>query len=114
MLGAVLVGDGPASEVYIRLKHQAAANEAGIVAEDVRLPETTSEAELLEDRRRAERGDDAVDALLVQLPLPEGIDEATGDPRTGPEEGCRWASSPERRRLMLGRPTLVACDAAAE
>src|SRR3979409_1037779 len=48
-LVTVLVGDDPASQVYIRLKHQAAA-EAGIVAEDLRLPETTSEAELLEIR----------------------------------------------------------------
>src|ERR1700743_3807301 len=72
-LTTILVGDDAASDVYIRLKHKA-ATEAGCRADDIRLPATTSEAELLE--RIAElNADDSVDALLVQLPLPDGIDE---------------------------------------
>jgi methylenetetrahydrofolate dehydrogenase (NADP+)/methenyltetrahydrofolate cyclohydrolase len=68
------VGDDPASEVYIRLKHKATL-EAGMEARDVRLPADTPEEELL--RVVAElNADDAIDGLLVQLPLPEHLDEA--------------------------------------
>ena len=72
-LATVLVGDDPASEVYIRLK-QKAAKEAGIDARDVRLDAATSEAEVLTlvDELNA---DDDVDGILVQLPLPPQIDE---------------------------------------
>ncbi len=70
----MLVGDDPASEIYIRLK-QKAATEAGIRASDLRLPATISEDELL-DKVAELNADDDVDALLVQLPLPDHIDEA--------------------------------------
>ena len=73
-LATVLVGDDPASEVYIRLKHKATL-EAGMEARDVRLPHETSEAELLGVVAEL-NADDAIDGLLVQLPLPEQIDEA--------------------------------------
>ncbi|MBA2462052.1 MAG: bifunctional 5,10-methylenetetrahydrofolate dehydrogenase/5,10-methenyltetrahydrofolate cyclohydrolase [Actinobacteria bacterium] len=73
-LATILVGDDPASDVYIRAKHKASA-EVGIEARDVRLLETTSEAELL--RTVAElNADDGIDGILVQLPLPAGLDEA--------------------------------------
>src|SRR5882724_9210311 len=72
-LVTVLVGDDPASEVYIRLKHKA-ANEAGFDAVDVRLPADTAESELLARVAALNESDDA-DAILVQLPLPGHIDE---------------------------------------
>src|SRR5277367_1743666 len=72
-LATILVGDDPASDIYIRLKHKA-ATEAGFRADDIRLPATTSEGDLLA-RIEELNADDAVDALLVQLPLPDGIDE---------------------------------------
>src|SRR5947208_2284940 len=73
-LVTVLVGDDPASEVYIRLKHKA-ATEAGFDAQDVRLPADTSADDLL--AKVAElNADEQVDAMLVQLPLPDHIDEA--------------------------------------
>ncbi len=73
-LTTVLVGEDPASQIYIRLK-QEAATEAGIEARDVRLPEDIVEGELV--ARVAElNADDTVDALLLQLPLPDHIDEA--------------------------------------
>lgn len=74
-LATVLVGDDPASDVYIRHKH-ADANEVGIRAIDERLPADTSEEEVLalvDDLNR----DDGVDGLLVQTPLPRHLDEAT-------------------------------------
>jgi methylenetetrahydrofolate dehydrogenase (NADP+) / methenyltetrahydrofolate cyclohydrolase len=71
-LVTVLVGDDPASEIYIRLKHQAAVD-AGIAATDLRLPAEISEADLLA-RIAALNADPKVDAMLVQLPLPTHID----------------------------------------
>ena len=72
-LATVLVGDDPASDVYIRMKHKATI-EVGIEARDLRLPATTSEQELLGLVAEL-NADDAIDGILVQLPLPDGIDE---------------------------------------
>jgi methylenetetrahydrofolate dehydrogenase (NADP+) / methenyltetrahydrofolate cyclohydrolase len=72
-LATVLVGDDPASDVYIRAKHRATL-EVGMVPRDLRLPATTTEDELLELVREL-NGDDGVDGILVQLPLPGQIDE---------------------------------------
>src|SRR3954468_15036977 len=73
-LTTVLVGDDPASDVYIRAKHRA-ASAVGITANDIRLPAETTEDELLELLGRLNQDPD-VDAILVQLPLPSHIDEA--------------------------------------
>ena len=72
-LATVLVGDDPASEVYIRLKHEASL-QAGLAAQDIRLPADTTEGELLAVVAEL-NADDAIDGLLVQLPLPKQIDE---------------------------------------
>lgn len=72
-LATVLVGDDPASDIYIRRKHEA-ATEVGIEADDLRLPSETSEEELLDVVARL-NADDDVDGILVQLPLPDQIDE---------------------------------------
>ena len=72
-LATVLVGDDPASDVYIRMKHKATL-EVGIEARDLRLPAETSEEELLGLVAEL-NADDAIDGILVQLPLPEQIDE---------------------------------------
>ena len=73
-LATVLVGDDPASQIYIRLKHQA-AEEVGILATDRRLPEETSEEDLLELLAEL-NGDDSIDGILVQTPLPGQLEEA--------------------------------------
>src|SRR3954453_13655794 len=73
-LVTVLVGDDPASQIYIRLKHEA-ATAAGIEARDVRVPATIAEDELVREVA-ALNAEDAVDAILVQLPVPAHIDEA--------------------------------------
>jgi methylenetetrahydrofolate dehydrogenase (NADP+)/methenyltetrahydrofolate cyclohydrolase len=72
-LATVLVGDDPASDVYIRMKHKATV-EVGIEARDLRLPADTTEEELLALVREL-NADDAIDGILVQLPLPGQIDE---------------------------------------
>ena len=108
-LVTVLVGDDPASQVYIRLKQEAAA-EAGIAAKDVRLPETTSEAEVLEVVAGL-NADDAVDALLVQLPLPKGIDEATVIRALDPNKDVDGLHPLNAGELMLARPRIVPATA---
>jgi len=71
-LCAVLVGDDPASQMYVRAKGKAAAA-AGIASFQRNLPETTSEAELLALIAKL-NADDTIDGILVQLPLPKHID----------------------------------------
>src|SRR6266576_765218 len=72
-LTTVLVGDDPASDVYIRGKHKAAIG-VGIRANDLRLSADIPEDELLQLLADL-NADDAVDGILVQLPLPSHIDE---------------------------------------
>jgi methylenetetrahydrofolate dehydrogenase (NADP+)/methenyltetrahydrofolate cyclohydrolase len=74
-LATVLVGADPASDVYIRAKHRATL-EVGIAPRDLRLPEETTEEELLSLIRDL-NADEAIDGILVQLPLPAQIDEGT-------------------------------------
>src|SRR5690348_8901638 len=72
-LATVLVGDDPASEIYIRLKHKA-LEEVGIEARDIRLAADTPQDEVLRTVAELNR-DDAIDGMLVQLPLPRHLDE---------------------------------------
>ena len=72
-LSTVLVGDDPASDVYITLKHRAAL-EAGIDARDIRLPAETSESDVLALVADL-NADDEIDGILVQVPLPAHMDE---------------------------------------
>jgi len=101
----VLVGDDPASEVYIRLKHKA-ADEAGIEAIDHRLPATTTEDELVELVHHLHR-DDFVDGILVQTPLPDQIDEARVMLAIDPMKDVDGLHPFSAGQLYLGRPTLV-------
>ncbi|HET7648420.1 MAG TPA: bifunctional 5,10-methylenetetrahydrofolate dehydrogenase/5,10-methenyltetrahydrofolate cyclohydrolase [Gaiellaceae bacterium] len=104
-LVTVLVGDDPASEVYIRLKHKAAV-EAGIDATDLRLPAETSEAELLAKVAELDANTN-VDAILVQLPLPKHIDEAKVIRALEPAKDVDGFHPFNAGQLYLGRPTLV-------
>jgi methylenetetrahydrofolate dehydrogenase (NADP+)/methenyltetrahydrofolate cyclohydrolase len=108
-LATVLVGDDPASEVYIRLKHTA-AQQAGIVPVDRRLPEETSEQELLS--LVAELNDDpAIHGVLVQTPLPPQIDEIRATEAVAPEKDVDGFHPLNAGRLYRGRPTLVPATA---
>lgn len=72
-LAVVLVGEDPASQIYVRNKERACA-QVGIESISVRLPATVSQ-QTLEDEIHRLNADPAVDGILVQLPLPEGLDE---------------------------------------
>jgi methylenetetrahydrofolate dehydrogenase (NADP+) / methenyltetrahydrofolate cyclohydrolase len=104
-LATVLVGDDPASEVYIRLKHKA-ADEAGIEAIDHRLPATTTEDDLVELVQHLGE-DDFVDGILVQTPLPEQIDEARVMLAIDPMKDVDGLHPFSAGQLYLDRPTLV-------
>lgn len=104
-LVTVLVGDDPASEVYIRLKHKA-ANEAGFDATDVRLPADTTEEELLTRIADLNVSDEA-DAILVQLPLPDHIDEERVIRTIAPAKDVDGLHPLNAGELYLGRPAIV-------
>jgi len=104
-LATVLVGDDPASDVYIRLKHKAAA-EVGINARDIRLASQTSEDELLQQVEQL-NADDAIDGLLVQLPLPDLIDEARVNRAIAPVKDVDGLHPFNFGHLALGHPTHV-------
>ncbi len=104
-LATVLVGDDPASDVYIRGK-QKAAQAVGIDARDVRLPADTPEDELLALLAEL-NADDAVDGILVQLPLPGHITEAKAIATVDPAKDVDGFHPLNAGLLYLGRPALV-------
>jgi methylenetetrahydrofolate dehydrogenase (NADP+) / methenyltetrahydrofolate cyclohydrolase len=104
-LTTVLVGADPASEIYIGLKHKA-ATEAGFRADDIRLPASTSEAALLAKIEEL-NADDSVDALLVQLPLPDHIDQERVIRAIDPLKDVDGLHPLNQGELLLGRPRLV-------
>jgi methylenetetrahydrofolate dehydrogenase (NADP+)/methenyltetrahydrofolate cyclohydrolase len=104
-LATVLVGDDPASDVYIKLKQRAAA-EAGIEARDIRLDASTSEEDVLalvDDLNR----DDDVDGILVQLPLPSQIDETKVTYAVAPHKDVDGFHPVNAGNLYLGTPLHV-------
>jgi methylenetetrahydrofolate dehydrogenase (NADP+)/methenyltetrahydrofolate cyclohydrolase len=104
-LATVLVGDDPASDTYIGLKHKA-ATAVGIEARDIRLPADISEDDLVH-RVSVLNRDEEVDGMLVQLPLPRHIDEARVLQRIDPVKDVDGLHPFNAGMLFLGRPTLV-------
>jgi methylenetetrahydrofolate dehydrogenase (NADP+) / methenyltetrahydrofolate cyclohydrolase len=104
-LATVLVGDDPASHVYIRHK-QTAATAVGIDARDHRLPVETSQDDLLAFIAEL-NADDEVDGLLVQLPLPGHIDEQAVIEALDPAKDIDGIHPYNAGRLLMGRPALV-------
>jgi methylenetetrahydrofolate dehydrogenase (NADP+)/methenyltetrahydrofolate cyclohydrolase len=104
-LATVLVGEDPASEIYIRHKH-AAAEEAGIAAVDIRLPADVPESEVLERIARL-NADDEIDGILVQTPLPEHIDVDTVQAAVDPVKDVDGFHPLNAGLLYLARPAHV-------
>jgi methylenetetrahydrofolate dehydrogenase (NADP+)/methenyltetrahydrofolate cyclohydrolase len=104
-VATVLVGDDPASHIYINLKQKAAAA-AGIESFDHRIPADTSQDDVLALIAEL-NADDAVDGLLVQLPLPGHIDEAAIIEAIDPAKDIDGIHPVNAGRLYLGRPKLV-------
>jgi methylenetetrahydrofolate dehydrogenase (NADP+) / methenyltetrahydrofolate cyclohydrolase len=104
-LATVLVGDDPASDVYIRLKHKA-ADAVGIEAIDHRLTAVTTEDDLLSLVREL-NADERIDGILVQTPLPEQIDETRVMRTIDPIKDVDGLHPFNAGQLYLGRQTFV-------
>ena len=104
-LATVLVGDDPASQIYIRLKHKAAV-EVGIRPIDNRFPAETPEEDVLELVADLNE-DDGVDGILVQTPLPAQIDEARVMRAIDPMKDVDGLHPFNAGQLFFGRQTLV-------
>jgi methylenetetrahydrofolate dehydrogenase (NADP+) / methenyltetrahydrofolate cyclohydrolase len=104
-LATILVGEDPASHIYVGWKHKA-AEEAGIETRDHRLPEATSESEVLELLQEL-NADDAVDGVLVQLPLPAHVDEPRVIAAIDPDKDVDGLHPLNSGRLFLGEPLHV-------
>ncbi|MFI5306266.1 MAG: bifunctional methylenetetrahydrofolate dehydrogenase/methenyltetrahydrofolate cyclohydrolase FolD [Polyangiales bacterium] len=101
-LEVVLVGDDPASHVYVRNKEKASA-EIGMRGAAHRLPADTSQAKLMELVVRL-NADDAVDGILVQLPLPAQIDPDAVIAMIDPAKDVDGLTATNAGLLVLGRP----------
>jgi methylenetetrahydrofolate dehydrogenase (NADP+)/methenyltetrahydrofolate cyclohydrolase len=109
-LATVLVGEDPASEVYVRNK-VAACREAGMESfhEPMPVDSTQEQVEAMVDRLNA---DDRVDGILVQSPLPKGLDFKRVLERIDPAKDVDGFHPLNVGRLVAGRPSLVACTPA--
>jgi methylenetetrahydrofolate dehydrogenase (NADP+)/methenyltetrahydrofolate cyclohydrolase len=109
-LDAVLVGEDPASMVYVGSKAKT-LTALGMVSETHHLPETTRQAELeaLVDDLNA---DPEVDGILIQLPLPDAVDTASILRRVDPAKDVDGFHPENVGLLQLGRPRLVPCTPA--
>jgi methylenetetrahydrofolate dehydrogenase (NADP+)/methenyltetrahydrofolate cyclohydrolase len=103
-LATVLVGEDPASQVYVRAKHRAAAR-VGMRSFDTALPADIGAGELAAHLARLD-ADPAVDAILVQMPLPAHLDPIAVIEAIAPGKDADGLHPANLGRLMLGRPGL--------
>jgi len=106
-LAAVLVGDNPASQVYVRNKIKACEN-LGIYSRELRLAKETTTHELLSTVEALNR-DDTIDGILVQLPLPRQIDEPAILLAVSPQKDVDGLHPISAGNLALGRKVLTPC-----
>jgi methylenetetrahydrofolate dehydrogenase (NADP+)/methenyltetrahydrofolate cyclohydrolase len=106
-LAVVLVGSDPASQVYVASKTKA-AREAGVEPIDHRLPESTTQAELMALVQRL-NADDRVDGILVQLPLPRHLDTDAVIRAIDPRKDVDGLHPTSLGLLAQGQPGFVAC-----
>ena len=109
-LAVILVGEDPASQVYVRGKARDCA-ECGIKSRVIRLPESTTQAQLL-DRIGELAADESVHGILVQLPLPRQIDEAAIIDAIPPEKDVDGFSPVNVGRMQTGQPCFLPCTPA--
>jgi methylenetetrahydrofolate dehydrogenase (NADP+) / methenyltetrahydrofolate cyclohydrolase len=109
-LGSVLVGDDPASATYVNAKIKA-CNEIGIASFHEQLPATCTQDEL-EHIIGSMNANPFVDAILVQLPLPKGLDEESALLRVLPEKDVDGLHPTNLGRLVMGVPGPLPCTPA--
>jgi methylenetetrahydrofolate dehydrogenase (NADP+)/methenyltetrahydrofolate cyclohydrolase len=106
-LGVILVGDNPASKSYVSAKEKAVA-EAGMFSDDHRLPDTTTQEDLLALVQRMNR-DPRIHGILVQLPLPKQIDEQQVIAAIAPEKDVDGFTPVNVGRMLIDLPCYLPC-----
>lgn len=106
-LAVIMVGDNPASDVYVRNKI-AACEKTGIASFEHRLPAHATQAEVEQLIRRL-NADDAVHGILLQLPVPDQIDSTAMIGLIAPEKDVNGLHPLNLGRLMAGLPGMVPC-----
>jgi methylenetetrahydrofolate dehydrogenase (NADP+)/methenyltetrahydrofolate cyclohydrolase len=109
-LAVILVGEDPASQIYVRNKKRA-ADEVGIASRDFLFPQGCAQAELLETIRRI-NADAALHGILLQLPLPKGMDEDQAVAAIAPRKDADGLHPMSLGNLLGGKPTAVPCTPA--
>ena len=106
-LAVILVGEDPASQIYVKNKGLGCA-QVGMHSVTIRLPETTTQQEL-ETQIDQLNGDASIHGILVQLPLPAGLDEAAALARIAPEKDVDGFHVVNAGKLFTGQKGVVAC-----
>ncbi len=106
-LAVVLVGEDPASQIYVRNKKRA-ADDVGIASRDFLFPAGCSQAELVETIRKI-NADPSVHGILLQLPLPKGLDENEAVNAIAPAKDADGLHPVSLGNLLAGKPSLVPC-----
>jgi methylenetetrahydrofolate dehydrogenase (NADP+) / methenyltetrahydrofolate cyclohydrolase len=106
-LAVVLVGEDPASQVYVRSKHKATI-EAGMESFEYRLPADTSQSDLLALIEMLNKND-AVDGILVQLPLPGALDDKAVIAEIDPDKDVDGFHVINAGKLAVGEASMVPC-----
>jgi methylenetetrahydrofolate dehydrogenase (NADP+)/methenyltetrahydrofolate cyclohydrolase len=106
-LAVILVGENPASLVYVRQKEKA-CEEVGIVSYKYSLPEEATEEKLLSVVDEL-NGEEKVHGILVQLPLPKHLDEKKVIEKISPEKDVDGFHPLNMGRLFVGEPSFVPC-----
>ncbi len=106
-LAVILVGEDPASQIYVKNKGLGCA-QVGMHSVTIRLPETATQQEL-ETQIDQLNGDSSIHGILVQLPLPAGLDEAAALARIAPEKDVDGFHVVNAGKLFTGQKGVVAC-----
>lgn len=106
-LAVILVGEDPASQIYVRNKGKA-CEELGIRSLEIRMPGTTTQEEL-EAKIEELNGDAGVDGILVQLPLPRHLDEASALKKIAPEKDADGFHLLNCGKLLCGLEGTLPC-----
>jgi methylenetetrahydrofolate dehydrogenase (NADP+)/methenyltetrahydrofolate cyclohydrolase len=109
-LGVILVGDDPASAIYVRNKG-IAAEKAGFLSEQVNLPATATQDEVLAAVRRFNE-DPRIHGMLVQVPLPDQVDEDVVVRAIDPAKDADGLHPDNVARLAMGAPRVLPCTPA--
>ncbi|MDW0117312.1 bifunctional methylenetetrahydrofolate dehydrogenase/methenyltetrahydrofolate cyclohydrolase FolD [Sporosarcina thermotolerans] len=106
-LAVILVGENPASKTYVRNKEKSSA-EVGIRSEVINLPATVSEKELLDQVEKLNQ-DDSIHGILVQLPLPEHINEDLVIQKIDPNKDVDGFHPQNVGKMMIGQVAYLPC-----